>query len=30
MNQLSDEALYNKLLNEFPMWIKVARQKHMI
>ncbi len=30
IKQLSDEALYNKLLNEFPLWIKAARQKHII
>ncbi|WML36897.1 VWA domain-containing protein [Clostridium sp. OS1-26] len=30
INSLSDEALYEKLLNEFPMWLKEASSKGII
>jgi len=26
----NDDDLYNKLLNEFPMWLKEAKSKHVI
>lgn len=30
INALSDEELYEKLLNEFPMWLKAAREKNIL
>ena len=27
VDKISDEELYNKLLNEFPMWLKEAIEK---
>lgn len=30
LNKISDEDLYNKLLNEFPQWIKDARSKEVL
>lgn len=30
IDQMSDETLYNQLLNEFPMWLKVAKQKKIV
>lgn len=29
-NSISDEELYDRLLNEFPIWIKAARKKHIL
>jgi hypothetical protein len=30
INEMSDENLYSKLLNEFPKWIEQAREKNII
>lgn len=30
INAISDESLYDQLLNEFPLWIKEAKQKRII
>lgn len=30
LDKLSDDELYNKLLNEFPMWLKEAKNKGII
>lgn len=30
INEISDEELYNRLLNEFPYWINEARNKNII
>jgi stress response protein SCP2 len=30
LNSVSEQELYDRLLNEFPLWLKVAKQKHII
>ena len=30
ISQVSDEELYNQLLNEFPMWLKEAKDKGIL
>lgn len=30
INALTDEELYEKLLNEFPMWLKAAKEKNIL
>lgn len=30
INSISDKELYNKLLNEYPNWLKVAREKNIL
>ena len=30
VDKISDEELYNKLLNEFPMWLKEAKEKEIL
>ncbi|WP_207649663.1 VWA domain-containing protein [Desulfosporosinus metallidurans] len=30
MDQISDEQLYERLLNEFPQWLKEAKLKKIL
>ena len=30
ISEVSDEELYDQLLNEFPMWLKEAKEKHIL
>jgi stress response protein SCP2 len=30
LNSVSEQELYDRLLNEFPLWLKAAKQKHII
>ncbi len=30
IDQVSDEELYENLLNEFPMWLKEAKEKRIL
>jgi stress response protein SCP2 len=30
LNSVSEQELYDRLLNEFPLWLKAAKQKHIL
>lgn len=30
IDSISDEELYDRLMNEFPVWIKEAKNKHIL